>query len=218
MAASWIRTAAPDSLRAETGVVRVGSQSDVTTNARIGFGSAGDVTLVEQARTGDADAFERLIQTRLERAYRTAFAILRTDWDARDACQEAFIAAWRELPRLRDVARFDAWLDRIVVNQCRTLLRSRKVRVREISIDAYPDASVELSGASPVEAMADEDLVRQAFGQLSADQRLVLALHHGEGRPVAEIASLLGVPAGTVMWRLYRARRALETLLREVSA
>jgi RNA polymerase sigma-70 factor, ECF subfamily len=189
----------------------------MTTNARIGFGSAGDVTLVEQARTGDADAFERLIQTRLERAYRTAFAILRTDWDARDACQEAFIAAWRELPRLRDVARFDAWLDRIVVNQCRTLLRSRKVRVREISIDAYHDASVELSGASPVEAMADEDLVRQAFGQLSADQRLVLALHHGEGRPVAEIAILLGVPAGTVMWRLYRARRALETVLRKVS-
>ena len=188
----------------------------MTPHARIGFGPTGDVTLVERARAGDADAFERLIEARLERAYRTAFAILRTDWDARDACQEAFIAAWRELPRLRDVDRFDAWLDRIVVNQCRSLLRRRKTRVREISIDATPEATGGLSGTSPVEALADEDLVRRAFARLSPDQRSVIALHHGEGRTVAEIASLLGVPAGTVMWRLYRARRALEKVLREV--
>jgi RNA polymerase sigma-70 factor (ECF subfamily) len=69
-----------------------------------------------------------------------------------------------------------------------------------------------------VDALADEDLVRRALRRLSADQRFVLALHHGEGRPVAEIASLIGVPAGTVMWRLYRARRALEKELREESA
>lgn len=75
-----------------------------------------------------------------------------------------------------------------------------------------------LSGPSRVDAVADEDLVRQAFGRLAPDQRLVLALHHGEGRPVAEIATLIGIPAGTVMWRLYRARRALEKQLREVSA
>lgn len=205
-------------MRAGIGALRVGSQTNVTPNARIGFGATGDVTLVEQARAGDADAFERLIEARLERAYRTAFAILRTDWDARDACQESFIAAWRELPRLRDVDRFDAWLDRIVVNQCRSLLRRRKTRVREISIDASPEATGDLSGPSPVEAWDDEDLVRRAFARLSPDQRSVLALHHGEGRTVAEIASLLGVPVGTVMWRLYRARRALEKVLREVSA
>lgn len=205
-------------MRAETGAVRVGSQTNVTPNARIGSGIVGDATLIERARAGDADAFERLIEARLERAYRTAFAILRTDWDARDACQEAFIAAWRELPRLRDVDRFDAWLDRIVVNQCRSLLRRRKTRVREISIDAAPEATDDLSAPSPIEALADEDLVRRAFARLSPDQRSVLALHHGEGRTVADIASLLGVPAGTVMWRLYRARRALEKVLREVSA
>lgn len=190
----------------------------MTLEARIGFDPAGDVTLVERARAGDEHAFERLIEARLARAYRTAFAILRTDWDARDACQEAFIAAWRDLPRLRDVSRFDAWLDRIVVNQCRTLLRARKARVREISMDGSRAESDALSGPSRVDAVADEDLVRQAFGRLAPDQRLVLALHHGEGRPVAEIATLIGIPAGTVMWRLYRARRALEKQLREVSA
>lgn len=190
----------------------------MTADSRIAVGSAGDITLVELARAGDADAFERLMDARLDRAYRTALAILRTDWDARDACQDAFVSAWQELPRLRDTTRFDAWLDRIVVNRCRTLLRSRKARVREISIEASQHASGDLPGPSPIEALADEDIVRQAFGRLSADQRLVLALHHGDGRPLAEIASLLGVPAGTVMWRLYRARRALEKALREVSA
>ena len=144
--------------------------------------------------------------------------ILRTDWDARDACQDAFASAWRELPRLRDPARFDAWLDRIVVNRCRTLLRRRKARVREISIDDAGDPSPELTGPSPIEALADEDLVRSALARLSPDQRLVLVLHHGEGRPVKEIASLIGVPSGTVMWRLYKARKALEKELREVSA
>jgi RNA polymerase sigma-70 factor (ECF subfamily) len=190
----------------------------VTANTRIGLGSASDLTLVERARAGDAEAFERLIDSRLDRAYRTALAILRTEWDARDACQDAFVAAWRDLPRLRDAPRFDAWLDRIVVNQCRTLLRRRKARIREISLDESQQASGPLTGPSPVEAIADEDLVRRAFGRLSPDQRLVIALHHGEGRPVAEIASLIGVPAGTVMWRLYRARRSLEKELREVSA
>jgi RNA polymerase sigma-70 factor (ECF subfamily) len=190
----------------------------MTADARIGLGSASDVTLVELARAGDADAFERLLDTRLDRAYRTAFALLRTDWDARDACQDAFASAWRELPRLRDPARFDAWLDRIVVNRCRTLLRRRKARVREISIDDAGDPSPELTGPSPIEALADEDLVRSALARLSPDQRLVLVLHHGEGRPVKEIASLIGVPSGTVMWRLYKARKALEKELREVSA
>jgi len=190
----------------------------VTTNARVGLGSADDAALVERARAGDADAFERLIEARLDRAYRTALAIVRTDWDARDACQDAFVAAWRELPRLRDVTRFDAWLDRIVVNQCRTSLRRRKARIREIPLDESAHESTSPALPSPADALADEDLVRSALERLSPDQRLVIALHHGDGRPIAEIAKLIGVPAGTVMWRLYRARRALEKELREVSA
>jgi RNA polymerase sigma factor (sigma-70 family) len=141
----------------------------VTANVGIGLGSASDTTLVELARTGDADAFESLIDARLDRAYRMALTILRSDWDARDACQDAFISAWRELPRLRDTTRFDAWLDRIVVNQCRTLLRSRKSRVREISIDASPPASGDPPGPSAIEALADTDLVRRAFAGRSRD-------------------------------------------------
>jgi RNA polymerase sigma-70 factor (ECF subfamily) len=190
----------------------------MTADARERVGSASETTLVERARAGDAAAFELLIGTRLDSAYRMALTIVRTEWDARDACQDAFVAAWRELPRLRDAARFDAWLDRIVVNECRMLLRRRKARVREISIEDLVAPEDQPMSASAVEGLADEDLVRQAFGRLSADQRMVLAMHHGEGRPVAEIARLLGIPQGTVMWRLFSARRALEQRLAEVSA
>jgi len=187
----------------------------VTGDAHVALGLASDTTIVERARTGDSTAFERLVETRSDRAYRTALSILRTEWDARDACQNAFVAAWRELPRLRDPARFDGWLDRIVVNECRTVLRRRRTRVREIPMDELLQSTDHPVRPSPVDRLADEELVRAAFAALSADQRMVIGLHHGDGRSVAEISSLLGIPAGTVMWRLYSARRALEKALRE---
>ena len=184
----------------------------MTARAGSALRSSSDPTLVEMARAGDDGAFDRLVETRLDRAYRTALAILRTDWDARDACQDAFVAAWRELPRLRDVESFDAWLDRIVVNQCRAVLRKRR-RVREIQMTA--DGGFEEPAASPTDSFADVDAIRAALETLGPDDRTILALHHGEGRPVAEIARLIGAPQGTVMWRLYRARRALAAKLRE---
>ena len=94
-------------------------------------------SLVRLAQRGDADAFDALSRARIEPAYRLAFGILRSEEDARDAIQEAFVAAWRQLPALRDPARFDAWLGRIVVNACQMALRHRRVvRVREIVVTA----------------------------------------------------------------------------------
>lgn len=184
----------------------------MTARARDALRSTSGPTLVELARAGDAAAFDRLVEARLDRTYRTALAIVRTDWDARDACQDAFVAAWRELPRLRDAGSFDAWLDRIVVNQCRAVLRKRR-RVREIQMTA--DGGFEEPAASPTDAVADVDAIRAALETLRPDDRTILALHHGEGRSIAEIARVMGSPQGTVMWRLYRARRALAAKLQE---
>ena len=90
-------------------------------------GEAPDVALVRLAQRGDAAAFDWLAGARIDRSYRLAVAILHSEPDARDAVQEAFVAAWRQLPKLRDPASFDAWLERIVVNACRMALRHRKV-------------------------------------------------------------------------------------------
>src|SRR5262249_4809638 len=95
-----------------------------------------ELTLLERAASGDADAFDALIRPRLDRLWRVAGAITQNASDAEDAVQEACVLAWRELPRLRDHAAFDAWLTRIVVNACRGVMRrTRRVRVREIDVD-----------------------------------------------------------------------------------
>src|SRR5512143_460443 len=87
--------------------------------------------LVELARRGDTAAFEALLHGRLDGLFRRAWAILGNEADARDATQEACLSAWRQLPRLRDAAAFDAWLARVLFNACRMQLR-RRARVREV--------------------------------------------------------------------------------------
>jgi RNA polymerase sigma-70 factor (ECF subfamily) len=168
--------------------------------------------LVLRAANGDVGAFEQLVIAGTERAYRTARAILGNDADAHDATQEAFLATWRELPRLRDPESFDGWHRRILLNACRGRLRDRH-HVREISLDVNP---IERGDPAPgiAEVVSDTDLLARAFDRLDADKRAILVLHYLELEPVAAIAGTLGVPAGTVKWRLSEARAALSRALR----
>lgn len=166
--------------------------------------------LVSRAQAGDEGAFTLLVERHRDAAYRTAWAILRNDADALDAAQETFIGAWKELGRLRDPSRFEAWLTRSLVNRCRSVLRSRKrSSVREVTL-VVSDEPAASPGAGGIGGFEDTDSIRHAFERLSADHRTYLVLHYVEGRPIAEIALIVGAPAGTVKWRLSEARRALE--------
>lgn len=167
--------------------------------------------IVEQARRGRADAFEVLVEHFGPEAYRLASGIVGPD-DARDVAQEAFITAWRDLPRLRDPERFAPWLRRIVVSRSRNQLRSRGRR---------PATSLEASAAHGLSSGHDfRDAVhaRQAldgtFARLSADQRAVLALHYGADLSIREAAEAMDVSVGTAKSRLNAAltglRRAME--------
>jgi len=170
--------------------------------------------LVARAQAGDQLAFTRLIGERHQQLYRTAWAILRNDADALDATQETCLGAWRELPRLRDPARFDAWLTRSLVNRCRTALRSRKrVSVREVQLEQSAGFDVPSGEREASESLANSEAIRLAFGRLSVQQRTYLVLHYVEHRPIGEIAAIVGAPEGTVKWRLSEARRALEQRL-----
>jgi RNA polymerase sigma-70 factor (ECF subfamily) len=165
-----------------------------------------DRELLLRARAGDAEAFELVVQQRGEHLFRTAVAILGSEADALDATQETFINAWRRLSDLRDPDRFDAWLGRILINECRMALR-RRGRVREVSLNDRLDVGAPTDGADADSfALAFDD----AFARLPVDQRAILVLHHVHGYGVGEIGAWLGVPAGTVKWRLHRARRALK--------
>ena len=179
-----------------------------------------DPALLARAASGDLEAFERLLEPRLPRLYRMAVTITRSEADARDAVQDASVSAWREVPRLRQPERFDSWLDQILVNACRMLLRrSRRVAVREIDLARDDDdAGVRSGSGHPRVAesspdFGEADAIRRAFDRLDADTRSLLVLHYVEERPIAEIARVLGQPTGTVKWRLSNARKTLSRAL-----
>jgi RNA polymerase sigma-70 factor, ECF subfamily len=176
----------------------------------------GEQTLVERARHGDRYAFDRLVASRLTATFRLARAIVGDTRDAEDATQEAFLNAWRNLPRLRDTAKFDAWFGRILVNEARLTLR-RRGRVMTVSVDAIevhgddrPSSHLRGGHDPSIDAIAVGDALQRAIDRLTVEQRTILALHHVEERPVADIAAMLGVPVGTAKWRLHEARAALE--------
>ncbi len=175
--------------------------------------------LVERARSGDRDAFDVLVRSRVDAVYRTCLAILGDSADAADATQETFVSAWSHRDALRDPDLFDAWLGRINLNACRAQLRRRgRAQIREIRLLDPLDVR---EPASPERALedrtADADAFDRAFARLSVDDRAILVLHHFRERPVAEIAATLGAPEGTIKSRLHRARAALESALAKES-
>jgi RNA polymerase sigma-70 factor (ECF subfamily) len=172
--------------------------------------ASADVDVIRRAARGDVRAFERIVALQSDRAFRTARAILGNESDARDATQDAFVSAWRELPRLRDPGSFEPWLRRILVNACRAQVR-RRGQVREISLDA----SFERRDPAPLmsDQLGDTDVLAHAFDRLDVDKRTILVLHYLNHEPVAAIADALRVPVGTAKWRLSEARAALQRAL-----
>jgi RNA polymerase sigma-70 factor (ECF subfamily) len=174
------------------------------------------VRIVELARAGDRAAFEVLVESWVEPAFRIALAIVGNEADARDATQDAFLAAWRRLRQLRDTDRFDAWLYRILVNSCRGLRRGRRrVAAREIHLTALGegDEPVDDPAETADERVVSLDAVERAWFRISVAERTILALHHFEHRPITEIAAVLGIPAGTAKSRLFHARHSLDRAL-----
>ena len=165
--------------------------------------------LVERAREGDDAAFTELVDLDGDRCYAIAFRILRDAERAEDAVQQAFLMAWRELPRLRDPERFGPWLHRLLVNACYEELRRHRrwtTRLRALPVDgpATPDTTV---------SVADRDALDRAFVRLTPEHRAVFVLHHHAGLTLAEVADVVGVPLGTVKSRLHHATRAMRAAI-----
>lgn len=166
------------------------------------------VDLVERAQAGDHDAFSRLVQLDGDRCHAIAIGILRDRERAQDAVQQAFMLAWRDLPQLRDPARFEPWLHRLLVRACYTEARRHRrwsVHVVPLSVDG-PD---EPGKVDSIVSIAERDALERAFVGLSPEHRAVVLLHHHIGWTQPEVAEILGVPLGTVKSRLYYATRHL---------
>jgi RNA polymerase sigma-70 factor (ECF subfamily) len=164
--------------------------------------------MVTRAMHGDHDAFAALIGLTANRLYAMACLILRDSDRAEDAAQEAVVRAWRELPRLRDPLKFDAWLRKLTVNACFDEAR-RVTRRAEVSLVRLADRTT----ADPAGAYAEHDRVDGAFRRLPFDQRAVLVLQHQFDLSHTEIAETLGIPLGTVKARIRYGSAALRASL-----
>lgn len=166
--------------------------------------------LVERARTGERDAFEALFRETHVRIYNLFRALGFSRDEAADLTQETYVKAWQSLDGLREPERFVPWLFRIARNQAKDLLKYRS-RHPQVELDEL-SVLVDPQGDRPWQAVESEELeneVRRAVAALPESQRAPLILYHFQNMPVAEIASALGVPFGTVLSRLARARAAL---------
>ena len=157
------------------------------------------------------DAFATLTRRHVDAAFRLAWAILGSATDAEDAAQDAFTQAWRKRDTLRDVARFEPWFQRILINTCRERLRQR-ARSQVRALDDPPEVAIE----DDTRQAATRGAVGVALGRLDADHRIVVVLRYWADLTVDEIADRVGVPPGTVKSRLHYALRALEPALEDV--
>jgi RNA polymerase sigma-70 factor (ECF subfamily) len=165
--------------------------------------------LVTRAQTGDQQAFASLAVAVGDRLHAVAFRILRDTGLAEDASQQALLAIWRDLPALRDPARFEAWSYRLLVHAC--YAEGRKSRRWEPNLRLLPaDEPTEPGG---IHTVHDRDQLERGFRRLSVDHRAVVVLHHYVGLSLPEVADALGVPEGTVRSRHHYAIRGLRAAL-----
>jgi RNA polymerase sigma-70 factor (ECF subfamily) len=157
--------------------------------------------LVERARGGDHDAFAELARAAVVRLDQAARLILRDPELARDAVQESLIRAWRDLPKLREPDRFDAWLHRLTVNAC--IDQTRRRRRRPIEVELTPIHAPAVADESGT--IAERDHVDAVLRHLDERGRAIVVLHYYLGMPLTEVATTLGLPIGTVKSRLHRA-------------
>ena len=168
-----------------------------------------DTSLVIRAQHGDEEAFASLAVAAGDRLHAVAHRILRDIDLAEDATQQALLNIWRDLPKLRDPARFDAWSYRVLVRAC--YARARESRRWTPNMRLLP--SHEPMQADGSSAVVDRDQLERGFRRLSIDHRAVVVLHHYLDMPLDEIADTLGIPIGTVRSRLHHAMRALRAAL-----
>lgn len=168
-----------------------------------------DSELVTRAQRGDEEAFASLAVAAGDRLHAVAHRILRDTDLAEDATQQALLAIWRDLPQLKDPARFDAWSYRLLVRAC--YAEGRRTRLWAPNLRLLPsDEPMQADGSS---AVATRDQLERGFRRLSVDHRAVVVMHHYLDLPLERIAETLGIPPGTARSRLHHAMRGLRAAL-----
>jgi RNA polymerase sigma-70 factor, ECF subfamily len=189
--------------------------------SKLEYSTATDEVLVKAAQKGDMAAFEELVSRHRDKIYARAFSMLRNEEDAIDLSQEAWVKGWQRLVQFQGDASFATWMTRIVINLCLDQLRKQK-RVKSESIDQMDEEvggverQLPIINPNPTEGLERGELrqrIDKALAQLSYEHRTVLILHEFEELEYKLIAKKMGCSIGTVMSRLFYARRKMAALL-----
>ena len=180
-----------------------------------------DVDLVKLSQKGDLTAFEELVGRHRDKIFARAFSMMRNEEEALDLSQEAWIKGWQRLAQFQGDSSFVTWMTRIVINLCLDQLRKHK-RQRAESIEAMDEESggverhMPVITTNPTEGLERVELrkrIDRALSQLSEEHRTVMVLHEFEELEYKEIAKRMDCSIGTVMSRLFYARRRMASLL-----
>ena len=180
-----------------------------------------DEALVAAAQSDDMAAFEEVVTRHRDKIYARAFSMMRNEDAAVDLSQEAWVKGWQRLKQFQGEASFVTWMTRIVINLCLDQLRKQK-RLRADSIEQLDEEwggverQMPVINPNPTERLEQQELrqrIDHAMAQLSYEHRTVLILHEFEELEYKEIAKRMECSIGTVMSRLFYARRRLAALL-----
>jgi len=183
--------------------------------------NAEDEALVRAAQRGAMPPYEELVHRHRDKIYARAFSMLRNEEEALDLSQEAWVKGWQRLKQFKHNASFTTWMTRISINLCLDFLRKRK-RKQTDSLDQMEEESggverrMPVEEFNPTENVEREELreqIDEGMAKLSYEHRTVLILHEFERLEYKEIAKAMHCSIGTVMSRLFYARRKLATLL-----
>jgi RNA polymerase sigma-70 factor (ECF subfamily) len=168
-----------------------------------------DIDVVVRAQGGDQAAFAQLATEGGRRMNALAVGILRDRELAEDAVQQALLSIWKDLPQLRDPARYESWSYKLLVRACYAESRKRKRRLVEVfGVTAREPVAVDDIGS-----VADRDQLERGFRRLSLEHRAVVVMHHYLDMPLESVAAALGIPAGTARSRFHRAMASLRAAL-----
>ncbi len=186
-----------------------------------------DIELVRRSQAGDHAAFNELVTRYRQRIYAMAYHMTRNEQDAWDLAQDTFVRAWKSIHRFRGDSSFYTWIYRIVSNVTIDSIRKKQGRVET----EFDDSLAGLQGidvrartvpggtSSPDENMRQKEIgtrIEQAMGKLSAEHRAVLVMKEIEGLQYHEIADAIGIEIGTVMSRLFYARKKMQSQLKDL--
>lgn len=160
------------------------------------------MNLIEEAKNKDPDAFDQLMRTQLQKMYRIAISMLQNEEDAADAIQETVLRCWQKIGQLKNDEYFQTWLIRILINQCKDILRDRK---KLVFIEEIPE-------------IAHEDIYfsnewKEVLRRLNEKNRIVMELYYVDGFSTKEIAEMLHISDMSVRSRMTRGRKQLEQIL-----